>query len=77
MCCGLKKGLPATKQTLSRWIVDAISIAYDCSDLPLGVKAHSTRSVAIFKAFLAGVSVQDICNAADVPRPLRSSGPII
>ncbi|KAL0200148.1 hypothetical protein M9458_003335, partial [Cirrhinus mrigala] len=35
-----KKGHPASKQTLSRWIVDAISTAYESSDLPssLGVK---------------------------------------
>ncbi|KAL0173473.1 hypothetical protein M9458_029441, partial [Cirrhinus mrigala] len=60
-----KKGLPASKQTLSRWIVDAICSAYESSDLPspLGVKAHSTRSMAATKAFLAGVPMQDICNA--------------
>ncbi len=28
-----KKGLPATKHTLSRWIVDAIFSAYESSDL--------------------------------------------
>ncbi|MCI4395880.1 hypothetical protein PGIGA_G00197280 [Pangasianodon gigas] len=63
-----KRGLPATKQTLSRWIVDAICLAYESSGLPspLGVKAHSTRSVAASRAFLAGVSMQDICNAADL-----------
>ncbi len=40
-----KKGLPANKQTLSRWIVDAIT-SYESSDLPspLGVRTHSTRS---------------------------------
>ncbi len=67
-----KRGISATKQTLSRWIVDAISIAYVSSDLPshLGVKAHSTRSVAASKAFLAGVSMQDICNAAGWSTPL-------
>ncbi|KAI2653807.1 enzymatic polyprotein [Labeo rohita] len=60
-----KKGLPASKQTLSHWIVDAICSAYESSDLPppLGVKTHSTRSMAASKAFLAGVSMQDICNA--------------
>ncbi len=49
-----KRGLPATKQTLSQWIVDAISMWYESSGLPLplGVKAHSTRSVAASKAFL-------------------------
>jgi len=57
---------------LSRWIVDAISIFCESSDLPspLGVKAHSTRSVAASKAFLAGVSMQDICNAAGWSMPL-------
>ncbi len=31
---GLHKGLPANKQTLSRWIVDAITTKYVSSDLP-------------------------------------------
>ncbi len=29
-----KEGFPAAKQTLSRWIVDAIIVAYESSDLP-------------------------------------------
>ncbi|KAI2653704.1 Transposon Ty3-G Gag-Pol polyprotein [Labeo rohita] len=77
VCYGpAKRGFPATKQTLSRWIVDAISTAYESSGLPppLGVKAHSTRSVSASKAFLEGVSMQDICNARDGPRPLLLSG---
>ncbi|KAL0147294.1 hypothetical protein M9458_057396 [Cirrhinus mrigala] len=75
VCYGpAKRGLPATKQTLSRWIVDAISCAYESSGLPppLGVKAHSTRSIAASKAFLEGVSMQDICNAAGWSTPLTS-----
>ncbi len=61
-----KKGLPAAKQTLSWLIVDAIIVAYESSDLPspLGVKAHSTRGMAASKAFLAGVLIQDMCDAA-------------
>ncbi|KAI2646912.1 hypothetical protein H4Q32_025038 [Labeo rohita] len=73
VCYGpAKRGFPATKQTLSRWIVDAISSAYESSGLPppLGVKAHSTRSVSASKAFLEGVSMQDICNAAGWSTPL-------
>ncbi|KAI2664621.1 Transposon Ty3-G Gag-Pol polyprotein [Labeo rohita] len=73
VCYGpAKRGFPATKQTLSRWIVDAISTAYESSGLPppLGVKAHSTRSVSVSKAFLEGVSIQDICNAAGWSTPL-------
>ncbi len=56
-----KRGLPSSKQTLSRWIVDAAMVAYESSDLPspLGVKSHSTRSVAASKAFLAGVPMLD------------------
>ncbi|KAI2665149.1 hypothetical protein H4Q32_021359 [Labeo rohita] len=48
-----KRGLPASKQTLSRWIVDAISQTYNSLGLPfpLGVKAHSTRGIAASKAF--------------------------
>ncbi|KAL0198304.1 hypothetical protein M9458_006844, partial [Cirrhinus mrigala] len=50
-----KNGLPASKQTLSHWIVDAITLAYESLGLPspLGVKAHSTRGMAASKAFLA------------------------
>ncbi|KAL0161741.1 hypothetical protein M9458_045466, partial [Cirrhinus mrigala] len=67
-----KKGFPASKETLSRWIVDAISTAYESSDLPspLGVKAHSTRAMGASKAFNAGVPIQDICNAAGWSTPL-------
>ncbi len=67
-----KKGLPASKRTLSWWIVDAVTVAYESSDLPspLGVKAHSTRSVAASKAFLAGVPMQDICDAVGWSTPL-------
>ncbi len=67
-----KKGLPANKQTISRWIVDAITTAYESSDLPspLGVRAHSTRSMAASKAFSSGTSLQDICDAAGWSTPL-------
>ncbi|XP_053090988.1 uncharacterized protein LOC128318536 [Pangasianodon hypophthalmus] len=67
-----KRGFPASKQTLSRWIVESISLAFKSSGLPspLGVKAHSTRAVAASKAFLTGVSLQDICNAAGWSTPL-------
>ncbi len=73
VCYGpYKKGLPANKQTLSRWIVDAITTAYESSDLPspLGVRAHSTRGMAASKAFSSGVSMHNICNAAGWSTPL-------
>ncbi|KAI2652169.1 hypothetical protein H4Q32_015019 [Labeo rohita] len=67
-----KRGLPASKQTLSRWIVDAITLSYESSGLPspLGVKAHSTRGISASKAFISGVPMQDICNAAGWSSPL-------
>ncbi|KAI2650943.1 40S ribosomal protein S0 [Labeo rohita] len=66
------KGQPASKQTLSRWITDAISVAYESSEppSPLGVKAHSTRGMVASKAFLSGAPLQDICNAAGWSTPL-------
>ncbi|KAL0161749.1 hypothetical protein M9458_045474, partial [Cirrhinus mrigala] len=62
----------ASKHTISRWIVDAVTLAYESSDLPspLGVKAHSTRSMAVSKAFLSEVPLSDICNAAGWSTPL-------
>ncbi|KAL0164048.1 hypothetical protein M9458_039801, partial [Cirrhinus mrigala] len=45
---GRNKGHPVTKQRLSRWIVDAIRLAYSSLGLqcPIGVCAHSTRGMA-------------------------------
>ncbi|KAI2647309.1 Transposon Ty3-G Gag-Pol polyprotein [Labeo rohita] len=74
-----KKGSPASKETLSRWIVDAISTAYESSDLPspLGVKAHSTRALGASKAFSAGVPIQDICNAAGCSSTRQGFGSLV
>ncbi len=54
------------------WIVDAITTAYESSDLPspLGVRAHSTRGMSASKAISSGVSMHDICNAAGWSTPL-------
>ncbi len=64
----LKSGLPATKQTLSRWIVDAIYISFESSQLPsqMGVRTHSNRTVVASKAFLAGVPIQ-CCGLVHIP----------
>ncbi|XDV44746.1 hypothetical protein PO909_012986 [Leuciscus waleckii] len=47
-----KKGLPASKQTISNWIVQDISMAYQMCSLPspLAVRAHSTRGMASSRA---------------------------
>lgn len=57
ICVGTsKRGHPATKQTLSRWVVETIVSAYEASELPVpkGLRAHSTKGIA------------DICKAAYV-----------
>ena len=67
-----KKGLPASKQTISKWIVEAISLAYESSGqpCPLVVRAHSTRSMAASKALLSGVSLQEVCDTVGWFSPL-------
>ncbi len=49
------KGSPVTKQRLSKWIIDAVALAYSSLGLqcPLGVRAHSTSW-----AWSSGVSLQ-------------------
>ncbi|KAI2663788.1 ORF V: Enzymatic polyprotein [Labeo rohita] len=68
---GRNKGQPVTKQRLSRWIVDAISLAYSSLGLecPVGVRAHSTRGVASSWAWSSGVSMAEICAAAGWASP--------
>ncbi|XP_048024136.1 LOW QUALITY PROTEIN: uncharacterized protein LOC125253920 [Megalobrama amblycephala] len=66
-----KKGAPVSKQRMSKWIVEAISLAYESAGLPspLAVRAHSTRSMAASKALLFGASLQDVCDAAGWSSP--------
>lgn len=42
------KGKPLSRQRLSHWIVEAISLAYSCkgAQSPVRVRAHSTRSMS-------------------------------
>ncbi|KAL0192450.1 hypothetical protein M9458_010746, partial [Cirrhinus mrigala] len=49
VCCGgQQKGNAVSKQRLAHWVVDPITLAYQCQvePCPLGVRAHSTQSVA-------------------------------
>jgi hypothetical protein len=67
VCFGsLRRGCPASKQVMSKWIVEAISLAYEAAGQPspMAVRAHSTRSMAASTALISGVSLPDICNAA-------------
>lgn len=63
---GLMRGAAVSPQTISKWLVRLICLAYDLSHTPLPapVCAHTTRAVATSTAFLCGSSVPDICKAA-------------
>ncbi|KAL0195045.1 hypothetical protein M9458_008617, partial [Cirrhinus mrigala] len=63
---GQQKGNAVSKQRLAHWVVDAITLAYQCQGepCPLGVRAHATRSVASSYALAHGASLADICRAA-------------
>ncbi len=65
------KGGPVTKQSISRWLVDAISLAYSSggSRCPIGFRAHSTRGIASSWAWSSGVSMSDICEVAGWSSP--------
>ncbi|XP_077141699.1 uncharacterized protein LOC143805858 isoform X1 [Ranitomeya variabilis] len=63
---GKKKGYGVTRATLSRWIRDAIRLAYSMKneEPPEGIKAHSTRAMASSWAEKGNVPIEDICKAA-------------
>lgn len=54
-------------QTISRWLVQTIQVAYELQNLSLEskVKGHSTRSTATSWALLQGASISSIVRAAD------------
>ncbi|CAM4511662.1 unnamed protein product [Leuciscus chuanchicus] len=56
---------------MSKWMVEAISLAYEAAGQPspLAVRSHSTRSMAASKALISGVSLQDVCDAAGWSSP--------
>ncbi len=60
------KGHLVMKQRLSKWIVDAVMLAYSSLGLqcPIGVRAHSTRGIASSWAYSSGVSITEICAVA-------------
>jgi integrase len=63
---GARKGLPASKPTISRWVRKCIELAYKARGKlpPLGVKAHDTRAVSASWAQFNNASLPDICNTA-------------
>ncbi len=72
VCFGAgRRGLATSKQRISHWVRDGISLAYEARDLPspLSLRAHSTRGVASSQALFRGVPLEDICVAAGWSSP--------
>ncbi len=65
------RGLATSKQRISHWVRDAISLAYEARNLPspLSLRAHSTRGVASSQALFRGVPLEDICVVAGWSSP--------
>ncbi len=63
--------LATSKQRISHWVRDAISLACEARNLPspLSLRAHSTRGVASSQALFRGVPLEDICVAAGWSSP--------
>ena len=66
-----KSHLAVVQSSLSRWIVEAIKLAYRSSGapVPVALRANSTRGVSTSWALTRGVSVQKICKAANWSSP--------
>ena len=62
----MKPHKPVTSQTISKWLVKLIKLAYD--DPSMKVKGHSTRAIGSSLALFNGASVNNILNAADWSR---------
>ncbi len=65
------QGSPASKQRMSKSVVEAISLAYESAGQPspMAVRSHSTRSMAASKALISGVTLQEVCDAAGWSSP--------
>ncbi len=59
---------PVTKQRISMWLVEAITLAYSSLGLQclIRVRAHSIRGIASSWAWSSGVSISEICEAASL-----------
>ena len=58
---------PVSPQTISKWIVRLIKMAYEVARKPLpgSLRAHSTRAIAPNWAAMNGVNLKHILEAAD------------
>lgn len=66
-----KKHSAVARCSLSRWIVEAIRLAYTGAGAtaPEGLRAHSTRAVSTSWAVTRGVPIQEVCMAANWSSP--------
>ncbi len=65
VCFGAgRRGLATSKQRISHWMRDAISLAYEAQKLP-----SPLRGVASSQALFRGVPLEDICVAAGWSSP--------
>ncbi len=64
---GQQKGKAVSKQRLAHWIVEAVALAYQSQGepCPLGLRAHSTRSVASSHALVHGGRHLQSCGLGD------------
>ena len=60
------EGLPVSKVRIASWLVSIITQAYVYfhKEVPVGIRAHSTRAVGSSLACFRGVCLEDICKAA-------------
>ncbi len=68
---GRQKGNAISKQRMTHWIMDAITLAYQSQGLPcpLRLRTNSTRSVASSWALARGASLTEICRTAGLGNP--------
>lgn len=68
---GRNRGAAVSKQRLSHWVTETISVAYQRQGqtAPAPLKGHSTRAVATSWAALGGAPLSDICSAATWSSP--------
>ncbi len=72
VCFGAgRRGLATSKQRISHWVRDAISLVFEPRNLPspLSLRAHSTRGIASSQALFRGVPLEDICVVAGWSSP--------
>ncbi|KAE8590612.1 hypothetical protein XENTR_v10018130 [Xenopus tropicalis] len=68
---GARKGLPATKATLARWIKETVRRAYLVRRKapPIRLRAHSTRAIGASWAHRNAATAEQVCRAATWSSP--------